>query len=185
MSEKTKVSLLLRGIEDIDPDHLSNPKPGHTTGGSGRSARRSGWAGSDKIGCQQNYSPRKQKSTVLSKPSKKRRFNVSPEARTSEILSKPTKEQNQPLINGLSAVYHRDEKGFFLAAEQWNDAFLSLKTLFMQGMSGNLRRIPRSAVVCPHTERFCPAHIRAQRHGTHYPDGLIGSSSHALLQRVA
>ena len=46
--------------------------------GSGRSARRSGRAGSGKIGCQQNYSPRKQRSTVPSKASKKRRFNVSP-----------------------------------------------------------------------------------------------------------
>ena len=106
--------------------YLSNPKPGHTTGGSGRSAWRSGRAGSGKIGCQQNYSPKKQKSTVPSKASKKRRFNVSPEAPTSEILCKPTEEQNQRLTTGLSAVYYRDEKrAFFLAAEQWNDAFLS------------------------------------------------------------
>ena len=49
---------------------LSNPKPGHTTGGSGRGARRSGRAGSGRIGCQQNYSPRKQRSTVPSKASK-------------------------------------------------------------------------------------------------------------------
>ena len=119
--------------------NLSNPKPGHTTGGSGRSARRSGRAGSGKIGCQQNYSPRKQKSIVPSKPSKKRRFNVSPEARTSEILCKPTEEQNQRLTTGLSAVYHRDEKrALFLAAEQRNDAFLSMYTFFMQGMSGNM-----------------------------------------------
>ena len=48
---------------------MSNPKPGHTTGGSGRGARRSGQAGSGKIGCQRNNTPRKQKSTV---PSKKR-----------------------------------------------------------------------------------------------------------------
>ena len=80
--------------------HLSNPKPGHTTGGSGRGARRSGQAGSGKIGCQQNYSLRKQKSTVLSNKSKKCRFNVSPEARTSEILCKPTEEQNQRLTRG-------------------------------------------------------------------------------------
>ena len=50
---------------------LSNPKHGHTTGGSVRGARRSGQAGSGKIGCQQNNSPRKQKSTVPSKKSKK------------------------------------------------------------------------------------------------------------------
>ena len=107
--------------------HLSNPEPGHTTGGSGRSALRSGRAGSGKIGCQQNYSPRKQKSTVLSKPSKKRLLYDSPEARTGEILCKPTGEQNQRLTCGLSPVYQRDEKrALFLAAVQWNDAFLSL-----------------------------------------------------------
>ena len=87
--------------------NLSNPKPGHTTSGSGRGARRSRRAGSGKIGCQQNYSPRKQRSTVPSKASKKRRFNVSPEARTNEILCKPntaTKPAvNMRLITGLSA----------------------------------------------------------------------------------
>ena len=36
---------------------LSNPKHGHTTFGSGRSAWRSGRMGSGKIGCQQNHSP--------------------------------------------------------------------------------------------------------------------------------
>ena len=51
--------------------NLSNPKPVHTTGGSGRRARRSGRAGSSKIWCQQNYSLRKRKSTVPSKASKK------------------------------------------------------------------------------------------------------------------
>ena len=107
--------------------NVSNPKPGHTTGGSGRTARRSGWAGSGKIGCQQNYSPRKQKTTGPSKASKKRRFNISPEARTSEFRCKPTEEQNQRLTTGSSAVYHRDEKrSLFLAAERWNDTFLSL-----------------------------------------------------------
>ena len=59
--------------------NLLIPKPAHITGGSVRSARRSG-----KIGCQQNYSLWKQKSSFPSKASKKRRFNVSPEARTIE-----------------------------------------------------------------------------------------------------
>ena len=99
--------------------NLSNPKPGHTIGGSGRSARRSGQAGSGKIACQQNYSPRKQKSTAPSKASKKRRVNVSPEGRTGESLCKTTEEQNQRLTSGLSAVYQQDEKrAFFLAAAQ-------------------------------------------------------------------
>ena len=80
--------------------NLWNPKPVHTMGGSGRRARRSGRAESGKIGRQQNYSPRKRTSTVPSKASRKRRFNVSPEARTSEILCKPTEEQNQRLTRG-------------------------------------------------------------------------------------
>ena len=66
--------------------HLLNPKPRHTTGGSGRSARRSGREKSGKIVCQQNYSSRRRKSTVPTKASKRRRFNDSPEARTSEFL---------------------------------------------------------------------------------------------------
>ena len=39
--------------------YLSNPKPGHITGESGRGARWSGRAGSGKIAYQQNYSSRK------------------------------------------------------------------------------------------------------------------------------
>ena len=68
--------------------------------GRGRRARRSGRAGSGKIRCQQNYSPKKRKSTVPSKASKKHRSNVSPEARTSEILCKPTEGQNHRLTRG-------------------------------------------------------------------------------------
>ena len=58
--------------------NLSNPKPGHTTGGSGRGARRSGQAKLGRIECQQNYFRRKRKSTVLSKKSKTCRLNASP-----------------------------------------------------------------------------------------------------------
>ena len=87
--------------------YLSYPKAGHTTGASDRSARWSGRAGSGKIGCQHKYSPRKHKSTVPSKKSKKRCFNVSPEARTSEILCEPTEESNQRLTSSLSEVYQR------------------------------------------------------------------------------
>ena len=87
--------------------HLSSPKPEHTTGGSGRGARRGDWAGSGRIGCQQNCSPRKQRSLVPSKASKKRRLSVSPEARTSETLRKPnagTKSAvDNQFIRGLSA----------------------------------------------------------------------------------
>ena len=101
--QKTELPLCPCAIRNTNttPGHalydVSNPKPGPTTGGSGRSARRSGWAGSGRIECQQNCSPRKQKSTVFPKASKKRRFNVFPKARTSETLCKSTEEQNQRL----------------------------------------------------------------------------------------
>ena len=47
---------------------LSSRKPGHTTSGSGRSARRSNGA-SGRTGCQHNFSPRGQGFLVLSKAS--------------------------------------------------------------------------------------------------------------------
>ena len=65
--------------------YLSNPKPGHTTGGSGRGARRNGRAGSGGIGCQQTCSARKHKSRVPSKGSQKRRLSV-PRSTKKKIL---------------------------------------------------------------------------------------------------
>ena len=63
--DRTEILLLklniVEGLPSVFILYLSNPKPGHTTGGSGRGAQRSGQAGSGKIGCQQNYSPRKKK----------------------------------------------------------------------------------------------------------------------------
>ena len=49
-----KVVEVQKGVQDVIVviKNLSNPKPKHTMGGSGRSARRSGRAGSGKIGCQ-------------------------------------------------------------------------------------------------------------------------------------
>ena len=100
------------------PRHLSSPKPGHTTSGSGRGARRGGGAGLGRTGRRQNSTPRRQASLVPPKASKTRLLNVSPEARTSEILFKPMGEQSPRLTRGLSAVYHRDEKrSLFLAAD--------------------------------------------------------------------
>ena len=66
-----------------------------TTGGSGRGVRWSGGRGSNRTGCQQTISPRRQASCVPSKASKTRRLNVSPEARTSEILCKPNAGGNK------------------------------------------------------------------------------------------
>ena len=51
--------------------NLSSPKPGHTTGRSGRCARQGGGAGSGRTGCQQICFPRKQASFVFAKASKK------------------------------------------------------------------------------------------------------------------
>ena len=86
---------------------LSSPKPGHTTGGSGRGAWRSGGAGSGRTGCQQNCPPRRQASPVPPKASKTRRLNISPETRTSEIPCKPMEEQNPRLTRDSSPVYPR------------------------------------------------------------------------------
>ena len=66
ISSKKKLSF------SFDTSNLSNPKPIHTMGRPGRSARRGSCGGSGKIGCQQNHSPWKQKS-------KKRRFKVPPQ----------------------------------------------------------------------------------------------------------
>ena len=83
---------------------MSSPKAGHKTSGSGQSPRRSGRAESGKIGCQHNYSPRKQKSSVLSTAYRKKFASMSsPEARTSEILYKPTEEH---LLNPKTRTYH-------------------------------------------------------------------------------
>ena len=77
---------------------LSNPKPVHTSGRSGRRAWQSGRERSDKIGRQQNDSPRNRRCTVLSKALKNIQFNVFPES--SDIDCKPTEEQNQRLTHG-------------------------------------------------------------------------------------
>ena len=103
-----------------------------------------------KIGCQRNYSPRKQKSTVPSKKTKKCRFNVSPEARTSEILFKPTEEQNHRLTRGLSPVYHRFITG--LSAGQ--------EALFVPGCRPVERRLFVSV------NPFHARHVREFAHGS-------------------
>ena len=79
--------------------YLSNPKPGHTTGGSGRGARRGGGAGPGRMGRRQNSSPSRQASLEPPKASKTRLLNVSPEARTSEFLCKPKVRTKSPVDN--------------------------------------------------------------------------------------
>ena len=101
---------------------MPSPKPGHTTGGSRRGARRGGGAGSAGSGrtvCQQNCPPRGQSFLIPSKASKTRRSNVSPEARTSEILCKPMEEQSPRLTTGSSPVYHRFITGTRSVLSSW------------------------------------------------------------------
>ena len=106
-------------------------------GRSGRSAPGSGWAGSGKIECKNNYSPRKLKSTVISKAFETGCFNVFLGARTRDFLCQPTEEQNQRLTTNLSAVYQQDEKTtLLLAAEQLNDRFCLCRPFSCQACLG-------------------------------------------------
>ena len=51
MVDDQLVSTWVMVYPDSVVSHLSNPKPGHTTGGSGRGAWRGGGAGSSRTGC--------------------------------------------------------------------------------------------------------------------------------------
>ena len=109
--------------------HLSNPKPGHTTGGSGRAAHgeATGWDGSGRMG-RRRVCSHKTTAPRASRASKTTVLNNSPGARTREILCKSLGEQNVRLTSGLRSLYQRDEKrSVFLAADLITDAYLSLK----------------------------------------------------------
>ena len=80
--------------------HLSNQKPGHITGGSVWSDRRSGRAESGKIACQQNYSLRKQKFHRSLRGIEEMSLPRLSRNTTSEILCKPAEERNQRLTTG-------------------------------------------------------------------------------------
>ena len=92
-------------------ENLSNTKPGHTTGGSGRGgARRSGGAVRGGTGRRRVGSPRRQPFLLPSGASETTVLNVFSLARTKEIPFKPMGEQNPRLsavdprlITGLSA----------------------------------------------------------------------------------
>ena len=88
-------------------NYLSNPKPGHITGGSGRAAH-SGAAGHGRPGRmgRRRVSPRRaHPSLVPPRASKTSVLNISSKARTKGTLCKPAEEQNPRLTSGLSAVY--------------------------------------------------------------------------------
>ena len=108
---------------------------GHTTSGSRRGARRSGGAGSGRTVRQQNCYLKKILPRTLQsiEDTSRERLSRSTNKRKSLILctymqtdggTKPAVDNRY--IRGLTAVHHRDEKRpFFLAADQWTDAFLS------------------------------------------------------------
>ena len=73
----TQVRIHVRALHEWR--YLSNPKPGHTTGGSGWGARRGGGAGPGKTGRRQISAPMRQASLVPPKASKTRPLNDSPE----------------------------------------------------------------------------------------------------------
>ena len=86
--------------------NLSSPKPGHTTGGSGRGgARRGGGAGRGRAAQDADGTARPGDNCPVQPPkaSYKHVLSVCSEERTSEIPCKPMGEQSPRLTNGLSA----------------------------------------------------------------------------------
>ena len=87
------------------PDDLSNPKPGHTTGGSGRGgARRGSRAGRSRAGrdADESVRPGNNCPPVPSKTSSKPVLNFSSEARIKEILCKPMGDQHPRSTRGAA-----------------------------------------------------------------------------------
>ena len=115
--------------------HLSNPKHGHTTGGSGPGgawwggAARRGWAGQDADGSvrpgdnRPSYPPRHRTNLFWTSLQKHEQGN-------------PMWTDRGKLLVGhsLFAFHHRHEnRSSFLAADQWIDAFLSPVNPFHAG----------------------------------------------------
>ena len=91
--------------------NLLNPKPGHTTGGSGRGAMRCSGVGPGRAGRRQSNSPRRQASLAPSEASKKRLLKVPPEERSSEIPFKPMEEPNGRLTTGRQSIDKQSNRG--------------------------------------------------------------------------
>ena len=121
---------LFGGTSKAYPMYLSNPKPGHTTGGSGRGGA---WRGSRasrgraRGDADMPVRPIDSRPFLPSRASKTIVVNDFSEARTNEILCKPTEKQNPRLTSGSSAVYQRDGKrSSFLAVDHCTVAHVSL-----------------------------------------------------------
>ena len=123
-----------QGIASIRPEHSHpwHPKPPHTTGSLIRGgARREGGSGLRRAA---------QDADGMVRPGDNRPLFPPDDARItfwSCLWNYEQMEQNPRLTRGSSAVYQRDKKrSSFLAADQFPDAYFSLYTFFMQGMSG-------------------------------------------------
>ena len=108
---------------------MSNPKPRHTTGGSGRS----GGTGRGGAGRRQVGSPRRRPTLLPSRASYTTVLNDSSEARTNEILCKSAAEQNLRLTTGLPAGPQSALRSWLLTKLRavWREL------LFMEGASSH------------------------------------------------
>ena len=100
--------------------NLSNPKPGHTTGGSGPAAHggAAGRGGPGRVGRRRVCSRRTQPSLVPARASKTTVLNNSPEERTKEILCKPLGEHSPRFTSGSSVFYQRFIRGLSPGREE-------------------------------------------------------------------
>ena len=94
--------------------NLPNPKPGHTTGGSGR-----GGAWPSRKGRRRFGSPRRHLSLVPTRVPKTTVLKFIRKHEQSNSYLKPTEEQNHRLTTGLSAVHPRFISGTRHAPCSW------------------------------------------------------------------
>ena len=124
--------------------HLSSPKTGHTTGGSGRhgagrTAMR-GDAGQNKVPTfRWPWKPTAPLALQRTVNNFSERIFANTNTGNPMLTVEGTKHSVDPrFITDLSAIYHRDcERSSSLAIDQCNDAYGLCKPFFMQGMSGN------------------------------------------------
>ena len=97
---------------------LSSPKPGHTTGGSGRGgARRDGGAGRERSGwdADESVRPEYNRPSYPSDDRREKPLGVTLEARTKGTLCKPKGEQNPQ----LNRIHQRSIRGTTAALRSW------------------------------------------------------------------
>ena len=120
-------------LSELRFEDLSNPKPGHAAGGSGRGGARRSGVGQDRTGRRRVGSPRGEASFLPLRASRTIVLSISREARTSVIQHKSMEGHKECFTRGLSTVYLRDgSRSSFLAGDQLTLAYFSLWVLSMQ-----------------------------------------------------